>query len=94
MGLGMLSILIGILSVSGLFSLLPNAHFMKQLSSSSSPIACLENERLFVQAETRDLWLGICGIETPQFYLSVKKSNEASPLRLPLKEHQSQAYQA
>ncbi|MFM7575954.1 MAG: hypothetical protein ACKO5Q_03285, partial [Microcystaceae cyanobacterium] len=46
------------------------------------------------QAETRDLWLGICGIETPQFYLSVKKSNEASPLRLPLKEHQSQAYQA
>ena len=87
------AILSGMVLVSGLFSLSLKAHSISQLSSASRPIACLDNERVFVQAETRDLWIIICGVERPQFYVSVKKSKQDS-LRLPLKEARNQVYTA
>ncbi len=90
----MVSSLVGILPMLGMFSLLPDAHFIKQLSSSAPPTVCLTNEQVFVQAETRDFWIVICGVAFPQFYLLVKKSKQQESLRLPLQDYQNQVYTA
>lgn len=63
-------------------------------TNSVNPLACETDERFFVQAETRDLWIGVCGVDQPQFYISVNKRGEQDSVRLPLQEQRDQVYVA
>ena len=55
-----------------------------RLLAQSSSRACRAGESLFVETETKDYWIYICGGDNPGTYVGIEKRNPTHSIRLPL----------
>ena len=81
-------------NTSNVVDFLQQSYFNSPLSQSmnNSPVSiCLENETLFLEAETADFWLYICGDKLPQFYLSIRKKT-SEKIRFPLSRYSQKEF--
>ena len=77
--------LVSILSIAT-----PSHASRTSLLIAQSSIGCRSNESTFVETETENYWIFICGGDAPATYLGVEKGNPSNSIRLPLSDYDPQ----
>lgn len=54
------------------------------------PLSCRSEESTFVETETKNYWVNICGGDYPGFYVAMEKRRPKNRIRLPLQDYDPQ----
>jgi hypothetical protein len=69
---------------------MPELHQPNLLLAQNYSSGCRDGESLFVETETRDYWIYICGGDNPGTYVGIEKQNPRHSIRLPLTDYDPQ----
>ena len=75
-----------------LFAILPVAapSYASFTVAQGSSIGCRSSESTFVETETENYWIFICGGDAPATYLGIEKGNPSNAIRLSLSDYDPQ----